>query len=301
MAYYFKNPENVLVTLYYTPVGISGKDLIPSTITTLGVECFKNKTLPSTVEVPENVTTIQQKAFSGVLNTKKIIIPDSVTKIDNFAFENMPELEEIILPEKVICGINLFFNCPKLQTIRQGDKKYKILFYSKYNQLILANECPELNEGDIQVYYGTAVPRYFPSSHLQKWTPHLKYYCVINRGGIRYIWADERFDYAKRGVEYFASRRSFNSYFHRIYQINDYITPEDFGLLCGICSEGIQWFYRKTKIPYGTPVKLTQVFDLAYAYFPETFKRIKYGFEHQNEVTDVWDYSVLDWGKKERY
>lgn len=301
MAYYLKDPENVLVILYYTPVGISGKDLIPSTITTLGEECFKNKTLPTTVEVPSSVTTIQKKAFDGVLNTKKIIICDSVTKIDDFAFSNMLDLEEIILPENVICGISLFFNCPKLHTIYQGKNKYNIFFYNQYNRLILADECPELNTQDIKVFYGTCVPYTFPSNNLAQWTPHLKYYCVINRGGIKYIWSDERLEFAKRGVEYFASRRSFNSYFHRIYKINDYITPDDFSLLCGICSEGIRWFYHKTKIPYGTPVKLTQIFDLSYAYFPETFKRIKYGFEHQNEVTDVWDYSILDWGEKEGY
>lgn len=298
MSYYLKNKENTLVTLFYVPMGVDSDTLIPPGITTLGRECFKNKTLPTTVVVPDTVQTIQAYAFENVYNTKKLIIPDSVKTIESFAFADMPDLEEVILPEHAICGENLFFNCPKLSVLKQGSQTFNILFYHKYNKLVLTTEKPELHDGEIKVYYGTAVPYIFPSSTLKHWTPRMKYYCVLFQNGVRYIWADERLEFAKKGVQYFASRQSFNSYFHKSYQIDDYITPDDFSLLCGICSEGIKWFYHKIKLPYGTPVPLTQVFDLAYAYFPETFKRIKYGFEHQNEVTDVWDFSVLDWGTK---
>lgn len=71
----------------------SGKLVIPSGISKIGNNAFRNLTSLTEVEIPDSVTEIGYSAFEGTGLTK-VSIPDSVKDIDSWAFINCSNLEE---------------------------------------------------------------------------------------------------------------------------------------------------------------------------------------------------------------
>ncbi|MCR5361534.1 MAG: leucine-rich repeat domain-containing protein [Bacteroidales bacterium] len=70
-------------------VGYAGTDasvIIPSNVTTIGVQAFKDCTRLTSVTIPSSVTSIGSNAFSGCTGLTSVSVPSSMTSIGDNAF-----------------------------------------------------------------------------------------------------------------------------------------------------------------------------------------------------------------------
>ena len=130
------NPLSNLSYLYLNNSSISHL-VIPSSVTKINANAFKNCYNLTSVIFSNSITEIGEMAFSGCCNLKKIIIPNGTTNIRKYAFYNCEKLEEITLP-KSVCSISdfAFTACYSLDNVfYEGGKadREKISFNS-YNK-----------------------------------------------------------------------------------------------------------------------------------------------------------------------
>ncbi len=79
----------------FTNNNLSGKLILPDSVTTIGYQAFKDCTNLTNITIPDSVTTIGIFAFSGCTNLTSITIPDSVTTIGASAFYGCAGLTNI--------------------------------------------------------------------------------------------------------------------------------------------------------------------------------------------------------------
>jgi len=90
---------------------------IPSTVTEIGIEAFKNCTSLRTVIIPDTVTAIHKVAFQNCTALASITIPNSVTSIGMRAFEDCKALASVTIPYSVTAiDEKAFLNCTALET-----------------------------------------------------------------------------------------------------------------------------------------------------------------------------------------
>ena len=106
----------------FTNNNLSGKLVIPSSVTTIGQSAFQNCTSLTSVTIPDSITTIGSRAFYNCTSLKSITIPDSVTTIDIYTFYNCTSLKSITIPDSVTTiGANVFNKCTSLTSIEIPD------------------------------------------------------------------------------------------------------------------------------------------------------------------------------------
>ena len=87
-------------------------------VTTIGVEAFKNLKSITSITMPDSVTYIGNSAFEGCSNIASVKLPDSVEYIGECVFRDCSNLTDITLP-KNITGIprETFSGCTNLTSI----------------------------------------------------------------------------------------------------------------------------------------------------------------------------------------
>lgn len=88
-------------TLLACTRNISGRVVIPDSVTTIGECAFDSCENVTEIVIPDSVITISNSAFRSCKNITKIVIPDSVTSIGEYAFENCEKLKSIKLPNSI--------------------------------------------------------------------------------------------------------------------------------------------------------------------------------------------------------
>ena len=101
---------------------VSGKLVIPSSVTSIGVGAFDGCTSLTSITIPNSVTSIGEYAFRNCTSLTSIIIPDSVTYIEIATFEGCTNLTNIVIPDSVT-GIHYdaFRNCTSLTSVTIPD------------------------------------------------------------------------------------------------------------------------------------------------------------------------------------
>lgn len=128
--YYNKNSDGTSVTVTYKTVsdrGYVGSVFIPSavthsgiiySVTSIGVDAFKDCVGLAQVVIPNSVTSIEKNAFSFCEGLTSITIPESVTSICDYAFFACEKLKSVTIPNSVISiGEAAFANCSALTSI----------------------------------------------------------------------------------------------------------------------------------------------------------------------------------------
>ena len=91
---------------------------IPSSVTTLGKKCLASCFELTSITIPSSVTKLGDACFSGCYNLTSITIPSSVTKLGDLCFETCAKLTSITIPSSVTyLGSDCFSECRSLESI----------------------------------------------------------------------------------------------------------------------------------------------------------------------------------------
>lgn len=107
-----------------TSISVEGKKY---TVTTIGVEAFRDCERVSKVVIPNSVTTIGSSAFVYCSTLSEIVIPNSIDSIGDGAFQGCSRLKSIELPNSLKnIGTGIFSSCYSLQSVKLGNSLPKI-------------------------------------------------------------------------------------------------------------------------------------------------------------------------------
>ena len=91
---------------------------IPNSVTSLGVDAFRNTGLTSIV-IPNTITTLETYTFYNCSNLITVTLPDGLEIINSSAFEGCSKLTTINIPNTVTTiGNKAFYGCSKLASIQ---------------------------------------------------------------------------------------------------------------------------------------------------------------------------------------
>ena len=126
-AEYFNVAKDGVLSLKneYQSNGLLPENLIiPNTIngikvTSLSDGMFENNSRVVTVTLPSTITTIPQNCFKNTIHLLKVLNAGNIVNVGNEAFHTS-HIEKIELPALTVLGTNAFNTCPYLETIDIG-------------------------------------------------------------------------------------------------------------------------------------------------------------------------------------
>jgi len=145
-----------------------GQDLtsvnFPQSLTTIGINAFRNCLQLKTITLPDNITSLESNAFRGCGNLNSVELPKCITEISSALFYDCSSLTNIFIPDSVISiGYNAFHGCSSLTkiTLPKNLKEVASTFISYNGGGIKDIYCPvvepaALMDGDTKImhYYG---------------------------------------------------------------------------------------------------------------------------------------------------
>lgn len=92
--------------------------VIPSTVTSIGNNCFESSESLVSVEFESGRTTVPYSAFNSCIALSTVVLPDTITTIETLAFRNCSSLTSIIIPSSVTkISSQAFYLCSNLTTV----------------------------------------------------------------------------------------------------------------------------------------------------------------------------------------
>ena len=130
-------------------VSFNGDDtnvVVPSNVTTIGKDAFRENERIESVVVSEGVKVIDEGSFYYCSNLKKVSLPSSLVSIKDCAFSNCSSLESIDIPSNVEeIGEQAFFSC-QIKNFTIGPKVSKIGYLAfKGNSIVESINVSEEN------------------------------------------------------------------------------------------------------------------------------------------------------------
>ena len=114
----FKDVKSIPDYAFYECTELTGKVVIPESVTTIGTSAFEYCKGLKDFNIPNSVTEIEARAFWYCEGLTEINIPNSVTSIGNLAFDGCSGLTNIVIPKSVTSiGIGVFARCEGLASI----------------------------------------------------------------------------------------------------------------------------------------------------------------------------------------
>lgn len=111
--------------------GSETKVTIPTTVSFIGRDSFKDCYGLAEVIVPEGVTAINYGAFCNCKSLEKISLPDTLTTIESSAFSGCKNLREVSLPDRLTTiGDSAFEGCENLREVSLPDSLQKLGTYA---------------------------------------------------------------------------------------------------------------------------------------------------------------------------
>lgn len=108
--------------------------VLPSGITVISSDAFRNAVSITSIEIPEGVVEIGERTFMDLTNLTSVKLPDSLKKINGQAFRNCAKLPELLIPETVTSiGGTVFNGCKSLTELRLPSKINAISNYMFQN------------------------------------------------------------------------------------------------------------------------------------------------------------------------
>jgi hypothetical protein len=89
---------------------------IPSTVTSINDNAFKNCTTLKEVYIPGTVKSIGSYAFNGCTALRKVTLNEGTTSIGKYAFSECSLLSSVTIPATVTTGVLAFYGCTGLRS-----------------------------------------------------------------------------------------------------------------------------------------------------------------------------------------
>jgi hypothetical protein len=112
----FLTYQGTKVTGYTGPL-VNATLVIPSGVTEIDNNAFKNKTGLASVVLPSGLTRIGDNAFEGCTSLQSVSIPSTVTSIRHFAFIGCSALTSISIPGATSISPYAFANCTSASSL----------------------------------------------------------------------------------------------------------------------------------------------------------------------------------------
>ncbi|ELP84026.1 hypothetical protein EIN_347030 [Entamoeba invadens IP1] len=91
---------------------------IPSSVTSIGDDCFSGCNNINRITIPLSVTSIGKSCFNKCSSLSNVTIPSSVTSINDYCFNRCSSLSNVILPSSVTSiGKGCFRGCSSLSSV----------------------------------------------------------------------------------------------------------------------------------------------------------------------------------------
>ena len=106
---------------------------IPNSVTSIGAQAFRGCKALQSVTIPNSVTNIGGSAFEGCKALQSVTIPNRVTNIGGFAFCGCSSLESVTIPNSVKSIDNgVFYGCSSLESVTIPNSVKSIGSYAFY-------------------------------------------------------------------------------------------------------------------------------------------------------------------------
>ena len=100
--------DNGVLVRYF---GLDTEVVVPSEVTVIGENAFKNKAAMTLVVLPEHLTLIEAGAFANCRSLENIVLPDSVTEVGEGAFADCSGFSKLtVLGTETTFGSNVFLD-----------------------------------------------------------------------------------------------------------------------------------------------------------------------------------------------
>lgn len=264
----------------------SSKIVIPDGVTTIGKGALSGNHYVEEIIIPPSVTLIKPRAFANCTKLKSIIIPPSVEEVGEEAFEGCESLESISVVFTTLFHNNCFSKCRNLKKLIVPDDEARLFYFKAENIFAIAQYKATIPGGEIKIYTGRFAPINFP---VKDPDPHaaLYYFAVLNYEGREYVWYSRDLEMAIEGVNYAAREKTIKEHFKEPVTLDTIISPADFGLMTGICSDGIEQWITSLGKDWSWRAPVREILEGLARDIPGAYRRFAYVLRHQNEDLDL--------------
>lgn len=150
--YYNLDDDNQTAEVTTNPDTYSGDIIIPSSleygtltysVTSIGVNAFRNCNGVTNVTIPNSVTNIAKKAFQNCTSLTAVTLPEGLTRIGAYAF-SATGVKSVTIPEGItIIDTCLFYNCKSLESVSLPGGLTKIMLGAFENSTLASVFIPK--------------------------------------------------------------------------------------------------------------------------------------------------------------
>ena len=276
---------DTLYGILYVP-DKNGILVIPNGIKTIKKEAIaKNKDI-KTVVLPDSLEVIGYAAFADCVNLASINIPKSVKEVHNEAFSRCTSLKEVSFWSTTGFGKNCFRECAALSKLILNDKSVaKVFYFPVYNQFLISVPIKHQISKDITIYEGHFTGEGFPVEIRQS----VKTYVAASiKDGKEVFWYDSSMRRAVDGcVVILKEANSLEILGVDVITEDTIITPDQFSLITGICSAGVDWWLQEVGYTRDTKFKMGELLELLQKTTRQGYNRLIIALSQANKYSNL--------------
>lgn len=251
---------DTLYGILYVP-DKNGILIIPNGIKTIRMNAVsKNKDI-KTVVLPDSLEVIGYAAFADCVNLESINIPKSVKEVHNEAFSRCTSLKEVSFWSNTGFGKNCFRECAALSKLMLNESSIaKVFYFPVYNQFLISVPIKHQISKDITIYEGYFTGEGFPVE-IRKSAK--TYVAAAIKNGKEIFWYDSSMRRAVDGcVIILKETNPLEILSVDVITEDTIITPDQFSLITGICSAGVDWWLQEVGYTRDTKFKMGKLLEL---------------------------------------
>lgn len=261
------------------------KMVVPEGVITIAEGACANDQNIEEIEFPKSLQFIKSRAFSGCSNLKELSIPENVKGVEPRAFEKCSSLQTLNWHPNTIFLEHVFSGCRKLNKIAVPGSSARVFYFPVEDRFAVANFNCVFPGGEIKVYRGNFAADVFPTIAPPEGAD-VYYFTVLEKDGREFFWYDRDLERAVNGVVYASREETIEEHFKGPITPDTIISPEDFGLMTGICSDGIETWIKSMGKDWSWRAPVKEILDGLHRDIPGAYRRFLYVLLRQNEKHD---------------
>ena len=266
------------------------KLVLPEGVTVIGQDAFKEVLLPPILWLKEGATEIAPFAFAGHKELRSVSFPSSMRKIGSKAFKDCEGLSNIDFHNNNMFAADCFEGDYFIRWLRKDGEIARTLYFPREKIYAIMVKSRQLSTSSYNIYEGRfCTTPGFPNCEAD--TNHLLlYFCSYVIDGKESIWYDSLLEWAVKGARYQAYNMTPREFLGReiTFDGKSSMTPNEFGVIMGICVSGIKFVSIWLGGKRDKPVKISKsLIKAAKTFAPLVWHKFEGIINHQNEVWPV--------------